>query len=86
MLYLGRTVYKRLWACLALYAEEENDRISMKKTNYVKSTLLSFLKECLYGYYTNCQFYRMSLFHQLNTVFHKINKNHFFKDYILNFT
>ena len=67
-------------------AEEENDRISMKKTNYIKITLLSFLKVCLYGYYTNCQFYWISLFHQLNIVFCKISKNHFFKDCILNFT
>ena len=67
-------------------AEGENDRISLKKTNYIKSTLLSFLKVCLYGYYTNCQFYQISLFHQLNIVFHKISENHFFKDCILNFT
>ena len=40
-----------------LTAEEESDRISMKKTNYIKSTLLSLLKVCLYGCYTNCQFY-----------------------------
>ena len=50
-------------------AEEENDRISMKKTNYIKSTFLSFLKVCLYGCYTNCQFYRISLFR----TFHCIN-------------
>ena len=67
-------------------AEEENDRISMKKTNYIKSTMLSFLKVCLYGYYTNFQFYRISLFHQLKIVFHKFSENHFFKDCILNFT
>ena len=66
--------------------EEENDHISMKKTNYIKSTMLSFLKVCLYGYYTNCQFYQISLFHQLKIVFCKINENHFFKDCILNFT
>ena len=70
-----------------LTAEEESDRISMKKkTNYIKSTLLSFLKVCLYGWYTNCQFYRISLFHQLNIVFCKISENHFSKDCILNFT
>ena len=67
-------------------AEEENDRISMKKTNYIKSTMLSFLKVCLYSYYTKCQFYQISLFCQLKIVFHKINENHFFKDCILNFT
>ena len=59
-------------------ADKENDRISMKKTNYIKSTLLSFLKVCLYGYYTNCQFYQVSLFRQLNIVFCKIIENHFF--------
>ena len=70
-----------------LTAEEESDSISMKKkTNYIKSTLLSFLKVCLYGYYTNCQFYRISLFHQLNIVFCKISENHFLKDCILNIT
>ena len=31
--------------------------------------MLSFLKVCLYGCYTNCQFYQISLFHQLNIVF-----------------
>ena len=65
-----------------LTAEEESNRISMKKANYIKSTLLSLLKVCLYGCYTNCQFYRISLFRQLNIVFHKIRENHFFKDYL----
>ena len=69
-----------------LTAEEESDRISMKKTNYIKSILLSFLKVCLYGCYTNCQFYQISLFRQVNIVFRKISENHFFKDCILNFT
>ena len=44
-----------------LTAEEESDCISMKKTNYSKSTLLYFLKVCLYGCYTKCQFYQISL-------------------------
>ena len=48
--------------------------------------MISFLKVCLYGYYTNCQFYQISLFCQLKIVFHKISENHFFKDCILNFT
>ena len=48
--------------------------------------MLSFLKVCLYGYYTKCQFYRISLFCQLKIVFRKINEKHFFKDCILNFT
>ena len=60
-------------------AEEENDRISMQKPNYIKSTLLSFLKVCLYGYYTNCQFYQISLFLQMNIVFHKISENYFLR-------
>ena len=69
------------------WTAEYNDRISMKKTNYIKITMLSFLKVyILYGYYTNCQFYQISLFCQLKIVFHKISKNHFFKDCILNFT
>ena len=49
--------------------EEENDRISTKKTNYIKSTLLYFLKVCLYSCYTNYEFYRISPFCQLNIVF-----------------
>ena len=57
-----------------------------EKTNYIESTLLSFLKVCLYGSHTNCQFYWISLFHQLNTVFHKFSKNHFIKDCIFKFT
>ena len=57
-----------------------------KKQFYIKSTMLSFLKVCLYGYYTNCQFYRISLFRQLKIVFRKISENHFFKHCILNFT
>ena len=39
--------------------------------------MLSFLKVCLYGCYTNRQFYRISLFHQLNIVFREITENHF---------
>ena len=39
--------------------------------------MLSFLKVCLYGCYANCQFYQISLFYQLNIVFHKITENHF---------
>ena len=41
------------------------------------STMLSFPKVCLYGCYTNHQFYRILLFHQLNIVFLKITENHF---------
>ena len=54
-----------------------------KKTNYKKITLVSFLKVCLYGCCTNCQFYQISLFCPLNIVF---RKTIFFKDCILNFT
>ena len=62
-----------------LTAEEESDRISMKKTNYIKSTLLSLLKVCLYGCYTNCQFYQISHFCELNIVFCKISENNFLR-------
>ena len=31
LLYLGRTVYKRLWACLALYGKEEEKAEKSKK-------------------------------------------------------
>ena len=27
LLYLGRTVYKRLWVCLAIYKEDRKERI-----------------------------------------------------------
>ena len=30
LLYLGRTVYKRLWACLALYKENDYLNFSLK--------------------------------------------------------
>ena len=72
MIYMNNTVaatqceqYSRITTRAGsawLTAEEENDCISMKKTNYSKSTLLYFLKVCLYGCYTKCQFYRISLF------------------------
>ena len=80
LLFDGRH-FKHQWSQGAAswwIAEEESDRISMKKTNCIKSALLPFLKVC--------QFYQISLFRQLNIVFHKISKNHFFKDCILNFT
>ena len=56
---------------------EVNDHISIKSANYIKSTLLSFLKVCLYGCYTNLPFYPISPFHQLNIVSHKVCENHF---------
>ena len=87
MLLIGQYKFNHIQGgALWWTAEEENYRISMKKTNYIKSTMLSFLKVCLYSYYTNCQFYQISLFRQLKILFRKISKNHFFRDSILNFT
>ena len=51
------------------------DRISIKATNHIKSTLLSFLKVCLRGCYTKSQFYQISLFHQLDIFSRKLIKS-----------
>ena len=54
-----------------------NDRVSFTNTNYIKSTLLSFLKVCLYGYCINSSFYYVLFFCQLDMVSYQINENHF---------
>ena len=53
-------------------------------TNCIKSTLLCFLKVCLNGCYTKCQFYRISVFPELNIgnlfiyAYLRLICNHFF--------
>ena len=56
-----------------------NDRISIKNAKYIISTLLSFLKLCLYSCYTNPPFHWISLFNQLNIVSCKMCENHFLR-------
>ena len=61
-------------------AEQKKSRLTLnkyKEINYIKGTLLSFLKVCLYSCYTNSPFHQTSLFHQLDIVSCKISKNHF---------
>ena len=73
-------MYTHICPWLPLVTKKEvNDRVSMKNTQYRKSTLLCFLKVCLYSCYNNPPFCRISLFHQLNIDSHKISENHFLR-------
>ena len=39
LLYLGRTVYKRLWACLALYMQKKT---FIKYRSFTKSAIIEY--------------------------------------------